>query len=333
MEDERMDHQDSQEHLSEKDMITQHDIQTISNLPIEQVAEALGLATKRHWTLCPYHGDSHPSMRFYTGNNRFYCYVCQQHGGPIDLVMRVQNLSFVDAVGWLSQSFGIILSEPLSARHFANVTPRQVKPVAKEAERPIDRRHLAQLVAQPTLTAEARRFLFDERKLDPKVIESCGISSSHTHLLIPYFDANGRFVSVQWRALHADKTSPNRQPRFLFPKGCSCNIYNLQVLRQLNTAEPLFVCEGASDCWSMLSSGHKAIAIPSATLLKPADVDLLTSICSHRSTSFHMFPDADEPGERLFLELQKLLPSIVRHQLPEDCKDFSDYYVKARTKS
>ena len=40
-----------------------------------------------------------------------------------------------------------------------------------------------------------------------------------------------------------------------------------------------------------------------------------------------MFPDRDEPGERLFLQLKELLPSLVHHQLPPDCKDFSEYYL------
>lgn len=41
-----------------------------------------------------------------------------------------------------------------------------------------------------------------------------------------------------------------------------------------------------------------------------------------------MYPDSDVPGERLFLQLQEVLPSLVRHQLPVGCKDFSDYYLK-----
>ena len=38
----------------------------------------------------------------------------------------------------------------------------------------------------------------------------------------------------------------------------------------------------------------------------------------------------DEPGERLFLQLKELLPSLVHHQLPPDCKDFSEYYLSRR---
>ena len=41
------------------------------------------------------------------------------------------------------------------------------------------------------------------------------------------------------------------------------------------------------------------------------------------SITFHMYPDRDEPGERLFLQLKQVLPSLVHHQLPPDCKDFT----------
>ena len=80
----------------------------------------------------------------------------------------------------------------------------------------------------------------------------------------------------------------------------------------------------------MLSAGHKAIAIPSATLLKPKDVKLLSTLNVELSTEFHMYPDRDAPGERLFLQLQKVLPNLEHHQLPSDCKDFGEYYSISR---
>ena len=89
--------------------------------------------------------------------------------------------------------------------------------------------------------------------------------------------------------------------------------------------------EGCSDCWSLLSAGHKAIAIPSATLLGKKDQELLRSLSQKRGTEFHMWPDNDEPGERLFLQLQEVLPSLVRHQLPAGYKDFSEYYLSTIT--
>ena len=117
-------------------------------------------------------------------------------------------------------------------------------------------------------------------------------------------------------------------PRFRFPYGSQCGIYNLQVLNLLTPGEKLFITEGCSDCWAMLSAGHKAIAIPSATLLKPEDRDVLAYIGETFGVEWHMFPDRDAPGERLFLQLKEILPSLIHHQLPLGCKDFGEAYLK-----
>lgn len=304
-------------------MISKSDLQKISGLPIEQVADALGLTVKRHWSLCPFHSDSHPSLYYRVAANKYRCFVCGGYGGPIDLTRHINNQSFHDAVCWLAQTFGIAIDTVYE--RFRHVQRREVKPVRKEPVHLFDPSTYLPLVAQPVLTDEARRFLFDQRKLDPRVIRWCAISSTRDHLLIPYFGVEGNLIGMQWRYLGQDKS----KPRFRFPRGSQCGIYNLQVLSLLKEGEPLFVCEGASDCWAMLSSGHKAIGIPSATLLKPQDLQMLSTLSTRLATVFHMYPDQDEPGERLFLQLRRLLGtrSIVRHQLPPDCKDYSEYYM------
>ena len=140
-------------------------------------------------------------------------------------------------------------------------------------------------------------------------------------LQIPYFNREGKLIGIQNRNLIKGAT-----PRFRFPQGGVPSIYNLPVLNLLRPGEPLFIAEGCSDCWSLLSAGHKAIAIPSATLLTKKDVEQLQALSSELSVCFHIWPDNDTPGELLFLQLQKELPNLTRHQLPPGCKDFSDYY-------
>jgi hypothetical protein len=204
---------------------------------------------------------------------------------------------------------------------------------------------------RPFLNDEARRFLFDERRLDPRVVRWCRLTSWRDKqgvpwLQTPYYDREGKLVGVQNRNL-APSNLPQKgeaSPRFRFPQGSRCGIYNLPVLNLLRPGEQLFITEGCSDCWAMLSAGHKAIAIPSATLLTREDIELLKHLgdspsvirsAAHSGDSprytFHMFPDRDAPGERLFLQLKQLLPALVHHQLPPDCKDFSDYYLAHKT--
>jgi hypothetical protein len=67
-----------------------------------------------------------------------------------------------------------------------------------------------------------------------------------------------------------------------------------------------------------------------ATLLSKKDVEQLSTLNTKLSTQFHMYPDQDVPGERLFLQLKEVLPSLVRHQLPPGCKDFGEHYASEK---
>ena len=72
-------------------------LQQLRDLPIEGVAERLGLQVSRHKALCPFHNDHHPSLSFNVRRNTYRCFVCDAHGGTIDLVMRYLHKDFKEA--------------------------------------------------------------------------------------------------------------------------------------------------------------------------------------------------------------------------------------------
>jgi len=292
------------------------ELQKLRELPIEGVAERLGLRVVRHKALCPFHDDHHASLSFSVRRNSYRCFVCGASGGTIDLVMRFLNKDFVDACRWLADEHNVILTE---------YQPKEEKP-----PKPFDARRFSRYFERPWLNDEAKKFLYDERRIDARVVRWCRLTSWRDKqqvpwLQIPYYDREGRLVGVQNRNLVRGGS-----PRFRFPSGSRCTIYNLPVVNLLRPGEALYITEGCSDCWAMLSAGHKAVAIPSATLLGRQDKELLQALSSERAVSFEMFPDRDEPGERLFMQLQQVLPGLVHHQLPPDCKDFSDYYLAGK---
>ena len=302
------------------------ELQKLRDLPIEGVAERLGMQIVRHKALCPFHDDHHASLSFSMRRNTFRCFACGAHGGTIDLVMKRQNMGFKEACQWLQNKKTLPL--PLPVREGSNYLQEQVVFDSSRYDRFFER---------PWLLPEARRFLFEERRLDPRVVRWCRLTSWKDRrevpwLQIPYYDQDGRLVGVQNRNL-----VKGGLPRFRFPQGSECGIYNLPVLKRLRPGDELWIAEGCSDCWALLSAGHKAIAIPSATLLTKKDKELLSGLSSSSlssssssslSITFHMYPDRDAPGERLFLQLQKVLPTLVHHQLPEGCKDYGEYYMK-----
>ena len=302
-------------------MMDNSQLQKLRDLPIEGVAERLGMQIVRHKALCPFHDDHHASLSFCTRRNTFRCFACGAHGGTIDLVMRFLNKTFTEACRWLGDESNVIPMDSFKIQDSG----------FKSEDNMFDASKYEKYFERPWLLPEARRFLFDERHLDERVVRWCRLTSWKDRkevpwLQIPYYDEEGRLVGVQNRNL-----VKGGLPRFRFPQGSECGIYNLPILKRLKPGDELWIAEGCSDCWALLSAGHKAIAIPSATLLTKKDKELLSSLeASPRGglegVSFHMYPDQDAPGERLFLQLQKVLPSLVHHQLPEGCKDFGEYY-------
>ena len=342
-------------------------LQKLRDLPIEGVAERLGLRVERHKCLCPFHDDHTPSLSF--KNNKFRCWSCGESGDSISLAEKMLGKGFVEACRWLADGTALVIT---SYRN-TDITTRE-RP-------PFDASRYEKYFKHPFLNAEARQFLFDERKLDPRVVRWCRLNSFRDRqgtnwLQIPYYDRAGKLVGVQNRNLQTPSNfcppsgealpncsatngqlpsrgrtpSPTGEgwgeageaggsaglPRFRFPSGSRCSIYNLPVLNLLKPGEDLYIAEGCSDCWALLSAGHKAIAIPSATLLTKPVLDQLLQALPPSPTGegtgvrLHMYPDRDAPGERLFLQLKEVLPGLEHHQLPPGCKDYADYFVKSK---
>lgn len=288
------------------------ELQKLRDLPIEGVAERLGLRVKRHKCLCPFHDDHHASMSF--KKNKWKCWSCGESGDTIGLVEKVLHKDFLDACRWLADEHNVILSDK-------NYTAEPTPMCNFEASR------YERFFERPWLSDEARRFLFDERRLDPRVVRWCRLTSWRDRqgvpwLQTPYYSLDYNLIGVQNRNL-----IKGALPRFRFPSGSQCHLYGLPILSLLKPGEALYITEGCSDCWSMLSAGHKAIAIPSATLLNKQDVKLLESLSMKLDTKFHIWPDNDEPGEGLYIQLMQVLPNLERHQLPPGYKDFSEYYM------
>ena len=299
--------------------MSKEELQKLRDLPIEGVAERLGLKVTRHRGLCPFHDDHTPSLTFNVAKNTFRCYACGAHGGTIDLAMEVLKASFLDACRWLADKLNVIITENKSS-----APKREVKKSLFDASR------YAHYFEHPWLSPEACKFLFDTRHLHPAVVKYCRLNFYRDSLQIPYYSQDGKLIGIQRRYMGTDPA----EPRFRFPQGKGCHLYNLPVLKMLRPEEDLYITEGSSDCWAMLSAGHKAIAIPSATLFNKQEFksELLAAHVPDNGNTLHIYPDKDRAGESLYNELLSAANEIgfqlIRHDLPDGCKDFADYWAQ-----
>lgn len=356
-------------------MIQKYDIQKLRELDILQVADLLGMGLRNKRALCIHHDDHHPSLAFNVRKNTCHCYSCGFSADTIALVRERLNLGFSEACRWLADHFDVYIADEhrdthrkdvkkavtaserrmASLRaHFAETHVSHGHPSsAYVAPSSVDVEFYQQMFRQMHLSESGRRFLFEERLLTPEALKVCHIVSTEQSvcmarvgcgvfdgpsLIFPYFDQEGRLVSVQSRYLgkkspessfdmnkvSLDEAKPKEIPRFKFAPGSHRMIYGLDRLKDYPPGEPLLITEGPSDCWTALTLGFHAIAIPSATLFDRRFQGLLAG------RNLHIFPDQDEAGLSLYFELKKALPSLVYHQLPEGCKDLSEYYLKLR---
>ena len=338
-------------------MIQKYDIQKLRELDILQVADLLGMGLRNKRALCIHHDDHHPSLAFNVRKNTCHCYSCGFSADTIGLVRERLNLGFSEACRWLADHFDVYIADEKygnSARYADKCADKKVLTASDRrlaslrahfaethvshgyvAPSSVDVEFYQQMFRQMHLSESGRRFLFEERLLSSEALKVCQIVSTEQSvcmarvgrgvfdgpsLIFPYFDQEGRLVSVQSRYLGKKKEIP----RFKFAPGSHRMVYGLDRLKDYPPDEPLLITEGPSDCWTALTLGIHAIAIPSATLFDHRFQGLLAG------RNLHIFPDQDEAGLSLYFELKKALPSLVYHQLPEGCKDLSEYYLKLR---
>lgn len=95
------------------------DIEAIkSRVSLVDTLQALGVLDKgRGKALCPLHQDKTPSLS-YGESGLWYCFVCGVGGDMIELVMKVENLSFKEALSWFNHEFSLGLTAKKPKRNF-----------------------------------------------------------------------------------------------------------------------------------------------------------------------------------------------------------------------
>ena len=116
-------------------MLTELDRQKLRDLDIKDVAERLGLEVKQRGnspcfnTLAHANGDRHPSLAFDPKTNKFKCFACGVSGDTIDLVAKVENLSYVEAYKRLADLMGVSLEKSKGER-----TPSKASRIVREVK-------------------------------------------------------------------------------------------------------------------------------------------------------------------------------------------------------
>lgn len=339
--------------------ISREIVDRLNGLNVEDVARSLGLSVIKHETRCFMHDDKKPSLKFHRKGHMWKCFVCDVGGNAINLVMRYLKTDFVTACMWLCNQYGIYI--PNTHKYKRIITPLRKYDNVCEPESTFNQEIGSWIISNAGLSAEAQDFLFEKRKLSLEIIHSnniksisdsdklvkalCSIftptelaeagyikvSNNNYYLRIftpciifPYYDSMGKLIGIQSRYIGNIEDAP----RFQFISGFKPNIYNQQILNNVNDDEDLYISEGVSDCLALLSSGRNAIAIPSASNLPLKEVNNLIRY------NLIMCADHDLAGERAYETLRyhviRMGGKIHKLEYPENFKDYGEYFKSTK---
>lgn len=104
-----------------------------SAVPCRMLMDSVGIAVNGSgFAQCPFHPDRHASMKVYSGDRGWHCYVCNTGGSVIDFVMALYGLDFKQACAKLNDDFhlGLELDKPSTSEQRKqaelNRTARQI---------------------------------------------------------------------------------------------------------------------------------------------------------------------------------------------------------------
>lgn len=307
------------------------DIQRLKEINIVSLLAHLGTEVDEHRrALCPFpgHADRHKgSFVVNREHTKCSCFSCNHKGvDTIGLVQLILGKTFSEACQYLAEQYGVILStHPKGeARHMNTGT---FGPVASPT---FDAQRYARHFTHPVLNVAARRFLFQERHVSPRVASWYRLNSwTDRHgiawLELPYYSPEGHLIGVQNRRL----TPSDTKPRFLFQPGSHTSTFGMQIIPFLRPTDELWIAEGPSDLLAMASAGHHAIAVASATLIRLED---FLPLKDRGILRWRMVHDNDPAGiqarDRIIQLANQLGASIIATPPPSPYKDYGEWWAK-----
>ena len=85
--------------------------------------------------LCPFHGEKTPSFHVSADKQLYHCFGCGEGGTIINFVMKMENLSFLEAVKFLGEQVGVVVPESSDFDDKAAKRKQRLYDINKEAGR------------------------------------------------------------------------------------------------------------------------------------------------------------------------------------------------------
>lgn len=332
-----------------------------SNIPISWVAEKYMQIKKTtssatYIANCPFHVEKTSSFFIFDDKNNFHCFGCGAHGDVFDLVQKIENCSFEDALQILAELARIDLGNFTKKKESSDIVYfRILGEVAKwfmeQFKIHVEARDFAEMrgltpfinLYKIGFAPKDLRPLYQtlESAFDKNMISKLGIYGYDRYLMnrliFPVVNEKNQIVSFIGRTInHNPAKYINSQKNTIFEE--SKHLYGLNNAKQyiLNERRIIFV-EGVIDTISMQTRGNKTTVGLLGTSLKTEI--FIKTINEYKILDIYFMLDNDTAGKNATLEIIKsILPHITyRHNVfvgtPEPCKDPDEFFRQKEKKN
>lgn len=318
---------------------------------------------RNYWGCCPFHNEKSPSFSVTPDKGFFYCFGCQTGGNVFNFLMKVENITFFEAVKLLAKKLDIALPEREKSEHDKQVereranlfranllardffhsclTKTSYGKTAREylKARGMDDRIIAEYkIGYAPASWDKLSIALTERGLDQEVLLKAGLVAARQsgggiydrfrdRIMFPINDLRGRVVGFGGRVL--DGSQPkylNTQETPLFNKRHVLYGFDLayNAIRQTGKA---IVVEGYMDLIAVQSSGIQNAVASLGTAFTP---DQAKQLARHAGEIYFAY-DSDAAGQNATLRALATVRSLglkVRVLTLPDGKDPDEYIRK-----
>lgn len=303
---------------------------------------------KNYKCLCIFHSEKTPSMYVYPITNTFYCFGCHEFGGPVQALMKLDDITELQAKNHVNNvshnnDEGIpthqseITIKTLKAMQFSNILLTHVNTAAsKKAMKYLkDRKITQETILKFNIgilenDSSNDSGFFHKHRMFPDLEETLHLRDRNGTILtgfdkrviFPVTDDNNIPVLFGGRSYNDDS------PKYLYSKnrndghGKSHYLYNYSNCKR---NLPIFVCEGPFDVWALYQNG----VTNACAILGSSFSDNQIKILEEHPSSIYLCLDGDEAGKKGMIELLER-STIVRQKtlvITLDNEDPYDFYV------
>ena len=313
---------------------------------------------RNYFGLCPFHNEKSPSFSVSPDKQIFHCFGCGVGGNVFTFLMKIEGISFVEAVQTLAERANIQLptlennadtrkeilkNKVLKVNEIAASFYHEnlYRPESKIAQEYIKKRKLTNETLIAFKIGYSGKFdeLYHKLKKEgfeePEILESGLVNKNdkgqyidryRNRLMFPICDARGKVIAFGGRVLDDSKPKYINSPENVaYSKGR--NLFGLNVAKKQGHLKQLLIVEGYMDVISLHQRGITNAVAPLGTALTQQQGWLLRKNADQIILSF----DSDEAGLNAKIRALDILQDMgcdIRVLQMEGAKDPDEYIVK-----